>query len=148
MVKDLWRDRGKSRKGEIAVCAMIANLVCMKTSEYQGDSEPFSMPYSAIETVDRTYNGPDLDRSERNRVNNSPSGAFAAAIGSRGPFPFRTLIVCFTVWLIATQAMIFDQIRFETRAHLLEQAVRPLGPQVVIPNGRSSNLPNGAVQRL
>jgi hypothetical protein len=128
---------------------MIANLVCMKTSEYQGDSEPFSMPYSAIETVDRTYNGPDLDRSEHNRVNNSPSGAFAAGIASRGPFPFRTLIVCFTVWLIATQAMIFDQIRFETRAHLLEQAVRPLGgPQVVIPNGRSSNLPNGAVQRL
>ena len=141
MVKDPWRDRGKSREGEIAVCAVSANLVCMKTSEYPGDSEPFSMPYSAIETVDRTYQEPEIARARRIPV--------AEAIASRGPFPLRTLIVCFTIWLIVTQAMIFDQVRFETRAHLLEQAVRPLGgPQVVIPNGRSSNLPNGAVQRL
>ena len=121
----------------------------MKTNQYGGDSEPFGVPYLAIDTVDRTGHGPELNRSEDNRVNNSPSGAFAAASANRGPFPLRTLIVCFTVWLIATQAMIFDQAKFETRVHLLEQAARPLGgPQVVVPNEPSSNLPNGALQRL
>ena len=69
---------------------------------------------------------------------------------ARRPFPLRTLMVCFTIWLIATQAMIFDQIKFDERAHLLEQQSRSLGvPQVIIPNEPASNLPTGAkVQRL
>jgi hypothetical protein len=121
----------------------------MKTNQYRGDSEPFSAPDSAIDPIDRTGHGAELIRSEHNRVNNSPSGAFGATSANRGPFPFRTLIACITVWLIATQAMIFDQAKFETRVHLLEQAARPLGgPQVVVPNEPSSNLPNGALQRL
>src|SRR6185503_1819855 len=96
---------------------------------------------------------PELDRAGHNRVfgiGNSPSGAVAPAIASRGPFPLRTLMVCFTIWLIATQAMIFDQIKFDERVHLLEQQSRSLGvPQVIIPNEPASNLPTGAkVQRL
>jgi hypothetical protein len=124
----------------------------MKTNQYRGDSEPFSVPYSASEAVDRIDQGPDLDRAEDNRVFSGtlPTGAVATAIASRGPFPLRTLIVCFTIWLIATQAMIFDQLKFNERAHLLEQTARSFGgPQVVVPNERPSNLPTGAkVQRL
>ena len=72
------------------------------------------------------------------------------ATASRGLFPLRTMIVCFTIWLIATQAMIFDQVKFDARAHLLEQATRSFGgPQVVVPDERPSNHPTGAtVQRL
>jgi hypothetical protein len=125
----------------------------VKTSQYRGDSEPFSVLYSANDTVDRTGQGSELDRAGHNRVfrvGNSLNGAVTAAIASRGPFPFRTLIVCFTIWLIATQAMIFDQLKFAERVHLLEQEARSLGgPQVVVPNERPSNLPTGAeVQRL
>jgi hypothetical protein len=125
----------------------------MKTNQYRGDSEPFSVAYSANDTVDRTDQGAELDRAGHNRVfrvGNSPSGAVATAIASRGPFPLRTLIVCFTIWLIATQAMIFDQVKFDERAHLLEQATRSLGgPQVVVPSEQPSNVPTGAkAQRL
>ena len=122
----------------------------MKTNQYRGDSEPFSVP-SANDTLDLTDQGPELNRAGHNRfVGNSPSGTDAATIASRVPFPLRTLIVCFTIWLIATQAMIFDQIKFDQRAHLIEQEARSLGvPQVVVPNERPSNLPTGAqVQRL
>ena len=119
----------------------------MKTNQDRGDAAPFSVPYSANEMVDRTDHGPELDRAGQNgvfKIGNSPRGA------SRGPFPLRTLIVCFTIWLIATQAMIFDQVKFAERVHLLDEATRPLGgPQVVVPNEPASNLPTGAkVQRL
>jgi hypothetical protein len=125
----------------------------MKTNQDRGDAAPFSVPYSANDMVDRTDQGPELDRPGHNRIfrmGNSPSGAIAPAIASRGPFPLRTLIVCFTIWLIATQAMIFDQVKFAERVHLLEEATRPLGgPQVVVPNEPTSNLPTGAkVQKL
>src|SRR5215469_4227943 len=125
----------------------------MKMNQYRGDSEPFGVLYSANDTVERTAQESKLDRAGHNRVlkvANSPSDAVAAPIADRKPFPLRTLMVCFTIWLIATQAMIFDQIRFDQRAHLLEQEARSLGaPQVLVPNERPSNLPNGAtVQRL
>ena len=125
----------------------------MKTNQYRVDSEPSSMLYSADDTVDRSGQGPEFNRAARNRalrVGNSSNGAVATAVASRGPFPLRTLIVCFTIWLIATQAMIFDQVKFAERVHLLEEATRPLGgPQVVVPNEPASNLPTGAkVQRL
>ena len=125
----------------------------MKTNQDRGDAAPFSVPYSANDTIDRTGQGLELDRAGGNRVfriGNVPSGAIAPAIASRGPFPLRTLIVCFTIWLIATQAMIFDQVKFAERVHLREKATRPLGgPQVVVPNEPASNLPTSAkVQRL
>ena len=125
----------------------------MKTNQYRGDSEPFGMLYSANDTVDRADQKPEIDRTGGNRVfrvGDSPSGAVTAAIGNRRPFPSRTLMVCFTIWLIVTQAMIFDQVKFAGRVHLLEQEARSLGgPQVIVPNERPSNLPNGAtVQRL
>src|SRR5215813_11074776 len=110
----------------------------MNTNQLRADSEPLSMLYSANDTVDRTDQGPELDRAEHNRVfrvGDSPSGAVTAAVANRRPFPSRTLMVCFTVWLIATQAMIFDQIKFDKRVHLVEQTVRSFGvPQVVVPN--------------
>jgi hypothetical protein len=125
----------------------------VKTNQYRGNREPFSVLDSGNDTIDRTDQGSEPDRAEHNpvfSVGNSPSGAVTAAIGNRRPFPSRTLMVCFTIWLIVTQAMIFDQIKFEERAHLLEQQARSLGaPQVLVPNERPSNLPNGAtVQRL
>ena len=125
----------------------------MKTNEYAGHSEPLSVPYSANDTLESTDQGPERDHPRYNRVfriGNSPSRAVASAMASRGAFPLRTLIVCFTIWLIATQAMIFDQVKFDERAHLLEQQARSLGvPQVLVPNEPASNLPTGAkVQRL
>ena len=50
------------------------------------------------------------------------------------PFPLRTLMVCFTMWLIATEVLVFNQIKFNAKAELLEQASRALhGPEVVVP---------------
>ena len=60
-------------------------------------------------------------------------------------FPLRTLVVCFTVWLIATEVLVFDQIKFDTRTHLLEQAARGFhGPEVIVPNEQRSRVPSGA----
>jgi hypothetical protein len=73
-----------------------------------------------------------------------------AAMSARRPFPLRTLMVCFTAWLIATEVLIFDQIKFDAKAELLEQAARALRePQFMVPTERPSNLPSGAkMERL
>ena len=73
-----------------------------------------------------------------------------ATMPAQRAFPLRTLMVCFTVWLIATEVLIFDQIKFDAKAELLEQAGRVLrGPRVMVPNERPSNLPSGAkMERL
>jgi hypothetical protein len=125
----------------------------MNTNEYRGDSEPFSLLDSATGAQDVNEHSLEVGRATNNRVastSNAPSGAIAASIATHRPFPLRTLMVCFTIWLIATQAMIFDQIKFDERAHLLDQATRSFGgPQVVIPSERQSNLRTDAkVQRL
>ena len=125
----------------------------MKRNEYRADSEPFSVPYSATDVVDPTKQVRKVDRPVNNdgvRTGNLPGGPVATSIAACQPFPLRTLMVCFTIWLIATQAMIFDQVKFDERAHLLEQATRSLGgPQLVVPKLRPSNLPTGPrVQRL
>jgi len=151
-VDDLRRGSEKSRQGEIAVLCHERERQGMNMNQYRGDSERFSVPYSANDTVDRTDQGPEFDRARHPRVltvSNSPTDGVAGIV-NRGPFPLRTLIVCFTIWLIATQAMIFDQVKFDERAHLLERQARSLGvPQVVIPNEQPSNLSARAkVQRL
>jgi len=125
----------------------------MKMNQYQDGSEPFSMLYSTNDAVDQIEQGAELDRSRHDRVfgiGNSPRSPDAGIVANRRPFPLRTLMVCFTIWLIATQAMIFDQIKFDERVHLLEQEARSLGvPQVLVPNEPRSSLPTGAtVQRL
>jgi hypothetical protein len=67
------------------------------------------------------------------------------AVSRRRSFPLRTLMVCFTVWLIATEVLIFDQIKFSVRTELLEQATRAIrGPQQLVPTQRPSNLPGNA----
>jgi hypothetical protein len=73
-----------------------------------------------------------------------------AVMSARWAFPLRTLMVCFTVWLIATEILIFDQIKFDAKAELLEQAARALPePRVMVPTERPSNLPSGAkMERL
>lgn len=125
----------------------------MKMNECRASSEPASVPYSAVDTVYQGDQRLTPDRAGHNRVftfDNSPSGTLAAAITSRERFPLRTLIVCFTIWLIATQAMIFDQVKFDARAHLLERTARSFGaPQAVVPNEPPSTMPSGAnLQRL
>ena len=71
-------------------------------------------------------------------------------MSARRAFPLRTLMVCCTVWLIATEILIFDQIKFDAKAELLEQAERGLrGPQAKVPTERPSNFPSGAkMERL
>jgi hypothetical protein len=63
-------------------------------------------------------------------------------------FPVRTLMVCFTIWLIATEVLVFDQLKFNARAELLNQAARALrGSQLTVPSERPSNLPGDASVR-
>jgi hypothetical protein len=66
------------------------------------------------------------------------------------PFPLRTLMLCFTIWLIATEVLVFDQVKFNAKAELLDQAARALrGPQILVPTERPSNLLSDAeIQRL
>jgi hypothetical protein len=64
-------------------------------------------------------------------------------IESPKPFPLRTLMVCFTIWLIATEILVFDQVRFDANAELLQQATRALrGPEVVAPTERPGHSPS------
>jgi hypothetical protein len=64
---------------------------------------------------------------------------------SRTRLPLRTLMVCFTIWLIATEVLVFDQLKFNAKAELLDQAERALrGSQLVVPSERPSNLPGDA----
>jgi hypothetical protein len=61
------------------------------------------------------------------------------------PFPVRTLMVCFTIWLIATEVMVFDRLKFDAKTELLNQAARALrGSQLVVPSERPSNLSGDA----
>jgi uncharacterized protein YdeI (BOF family) len=71
-------------------------------------------------------------------------------IESPKPFPLRTLMVCFTIWLIATEILVFDQVRFNANAELLQQAARAFrGPEVVAPTERSAHSPSDArMQKL
>ena len=63
----------------------------------------------------------------------------AAVISNRRSFPLQTLMVCFTIWLIATEILMFDQIKFNMRMELLEQATRAIrGPQLLVPTERQS----------
>jgi hypothetical protein len=89
----------------------------------------------------------DADRAIANRTfgNGALPSASGAAISRRNSFPLRTLMVCFTIWLVATEVLIFDQIKFNTRIDLLEQATRASrGPQLLAPTERSANLPGAA----
>ena len=119
----------------------------MKMNAYRGDFEASMLPYSATDAKAPA----DTDRAMSNRnlaKAVSASGTVGASV--RRPFPLRTLMVCFTIWLIATQAMIFDQIKFDERAQLLEQTARSFGaPQVVAPTERPSHSSSAAeMQRL
>lgn len=68
-----------------------------------------------------------------------------AAVSNRRLFPFRTLMVCFTIWLIATEALVFDQIKFNIRIEALEQATRALhGSQLLVPTQRPSDIQGDA----
>jgi hypothetical protein len=61
------------------------------------------------------------------------------------PFPFRTLVVCFTIWLIVTEVLVFDQLKFDAKTELLNQAARALrGSQLAVPTERPPNLPGDA----
>jgi hypothetical protein len=54
-------------------------------------------------------------------------------------------MVCLTIWLIATEVLIFDQIKFNIRIELLEQATGAIrGQQMLVPTQRPSNLPGDA----
>jgi hypothetical protein len=64
-------------------------------------------------------------------------------IESPKPFPLRTLMVCFTLWLVATEILVFDQVRFNANAELLQQAVRAFrGPEVIAPTERPAHVPS------
>ena len=146
-MNNLRSGSGKSRQREIAVLRQGREWLGMKMNAYRGDLEGSMLPYSATDTrvpadTDRGMSNPILVRGD------SASGTVGASV--RRPFPLRTLMVCFTIWLIATQAMIFDQVKFVERAQLLEQTARSLGvPQVVVPSERPSHSLSGAeMQRL
>jgi len=147
IVNHLRSGSGKSRQCEIAVLRHGRDWFGMKVNGDRGDFEASVLPYSATDATapadtDRGMSNPILLRGD------SENGTVGASV--RRPFPLRTLMVCFTIWLIATQAMIFDQVKFAERAQLLEQTARSLGaPQVVVPTERPSHSSSGAeLQRL
>ena len=78
------------------------------------------------------------------------TGGVASVVSGRRPFPLGTLTVCFTVWLITTEVLVFDQVKFDAKAELVEQATRALrGPQVLVPTGRPSSVPaDRSMERL
>ena len=122
-------------------------MLGMKMSAYQGDFEASMLPDSATDAkapadTDRGMSNPILVRAD------SASGTVGAS--GRRRFPLRTLMVCFTIWLIATQAMIFDQVKFDERAQLLEQTARSFGaPQTAVPSERPSHSSSGVeIRRL
>ena len=54
-------------------------------------------------------------------------------------------MVCFTIWLIATEALVSDQLKFNAKTELLDQATRALrGSQLTVPGERPSNPPDDA----
>jgi len=81
-----------------------------------------------------------MQTSESPTASNEP----LVPASNRRLFPFRTLLVCFTVWLIATEVLIFDQIKFNLRIELLEQAARSIRGQQLVPTERPTNLPGTA----
>jgi hypothetical protein len=152
-VNDLRRGSGKSRQRYVAGLCNAREVRPMNMNEDRSDSEPFSLPDLATGAQDVNEKSLQVSRATNHRVlraGNAPSSPIAASVATRRPFPLRTLMVCFTIWLIATQAMIFDQIKFEQRAQLLEQTARSLGaPQMAVPSEGPSHSSNGAeMQRL
>jgi len=79
-----------------------------------------------------------------------PPSQSVAPISRRRSFPLATLMVCFTTWLIATEVLVFDEIKFKVNAQLLEQTARALrGSQLLVPAEPPSNLPgNAKMERL
>ena len=54
-------------------------------------------------------------------------------------------MVCLTIWLIATEFLVFDQLKFSANAELLDQAARALGgSHLAVPSERPSNAPSDA----
>jgi hypothetical protein len=89
-----------------------------------------------------TQTGNAEDRAMSNQILGSgeSTGGVASVVSGRRPVPLRTLIVCFTVWLITTEVLVFDQVKFDAKTELLEQATRALrGPQVTVPAHRPAD---------
>jgi hypothetical protein len=147
IVNNLRSGSGKSRQREVAVLRHGREWLAMKTNAYRGDFEASILPYAVTDAKAPA----DADREISNLIllrGNSSSGAVGTSVPR--PFPLRTLMVCFTIWLIATQAMIFDQVKFDERTQLLEQTTRsPGAPQMAVPSERPSHSSSGAeMQRL
>ena len=68
---------------------------------------------------------------------------------NRKRFPLRTLMICFTAWLIATEMLVFDEVKLYTNAALLEEAARVLHEsQVIVPNDRPNSAGTIRMQNL
>ncbi len=140
-------------KGEIAVLCLAREGVSMKSNDLLRAPEVRSFYKSDRPTRpggdDKKW-GVDRVMSSRILATGNSLSDPGAAMSARRAFPLRTLMVCFTVWLIATEVLIFDQIKFDAKAELLDQAARALrGPQVMVPTERPSNRPSGAkMERL
>jgi hypothetical protein len=53
------------------------------------------------------------------------------------------------MWLIATEVLVFNQMNFNAKAELLEQAARSLrAPDVVAPNDRPADRQGARMQNL
>jgi hypothetical protein len=81
---------------------------------------------------------------EASEGGDSPTDS-VAPISRRRSFPLGLLMVCFTAWLIATEVLVFDEIKFNANAQLLEQTTRALkGSQLLVPTEPPSSLPGDA----
>ena len=53
-------------------------------------------------------------------------------------FPLRTLMICFTTWLIVTEVLVVDEVKFKASAELIDQAGRALAAPSERPPNPSS----------
>ncbi len=54
-------------------------------------------------------------------------------------------MVCYTIWVVATEVLIFDHIKFNARIELLEQATQGIrGSHLLVPTERPADVPGDA----
>jgi hypothetical protein len=140
----------KSCEGEIAVFRRAHEPPDMKTNDSRRESEEQLLQLRSTDTGLAPRMEEDCAISGRMVATDDSLSTPVAAVPARRPFPLRTLMVCFTVWLITTEVLILDQVKFNAKTELLKEAAQGLGgPQIVIPTERSSDVPSGArMERL
>jgi hypothetical protein len=152
IAKDLASSTRESSESELPVLSRVRELLTMNMnqSSHTADERSSDNRDEAVRRAIQNRIGGDLTMSSQILAGGESPNRAAWQVLDRRSFPLRTLMVCFTIWLIATEVLVFDQVKFDARAKLLDQAARAFrGPQVIVPSERPSNFAIGEeMQRL